>query len=185
MRSWLAPGEQVIVQSRPQARALTGPAVAFILIPAAGGFALAWLSHGGLARLPSQTAAWQEPLAIAVVVLGIAALVLYPLRRFLRWAGTRYTLTSRRMVVRRGWLHRERQDIALASVRNLGTRQSALQRILRSGNITLDMGFDGSAAISDIPEVARFRDLVLDAINELPHTALMGPEDDWNYAQDA
>ncbi|MDQ6739977.1 MAG: PH domain-containing protein [Actinomycetota bacterium] len=185
MRSRLAPGEQVIVQSRPQARALTGPAVVFILIPAVVGFALAWLRRGGLERLSSQTAAWQQPLASAVVVLGIAGLVLYPTRMFLRWAGTRYTLTSRRIIVRRGWLRQSRQDIPLGAVRNLGTRQSWLQRILRSGNITLDMGYEGSASVKDVPEVTRFRDFALDAINELPHTALTGPEGDWNYPQDA
>ncbi len=185
MRSWLAPGEQVIAQSRPQARALTAPSVVFILVPAVVGFAQAWLGRGELERLFSEAEGWHQPLASSVVVLGIAAELLYPLRMYLRWAGTRYTLTSRRIIVRRGWLLRSRQDIPLAAIRNLGTRQSWLQRILRSGNIALDMGYEGSASIKDVPEAARFRDFAIDAINELPHTALTRPEDDWNYAQDA
>jgi membrane protein YdbS with pleckstrin-like domain len=185
MRSWLAPGEQVIVSSRPQARSLALPAIVFILVPALVGFAQAWLGRGGLAKLAPQLAAWQPQVGLAVVVLGIAAEVLYPLRRYLRWAGTRYILTSRRITVRSGWLHRTRQDFPLATVRNLGSRQSPLQRMLRSGNIALDMGHGETSSIPDVPEVARFREFALAAISELPHVALADPADDWNYAGDS
>jgi membrane protein YdbS with pleckstrin-like domain len=185
MRSWLAPGEQVIVDSRPQAKSLTAPAVFFILIPALAAFALAWLGRGALGRLVPQIAGWKPQLMLAVVVLAIAAEVLYPLRRYLRWAGTRYTLTSRRIIVRSGWLHRSRQDLPLPAVRNLGTRQSPLQRILRSGTIALDMGHGETASLPDVPEVARFRDFALAAINELPHVALAGPGEIWHYAADS
>ena len=184
MRSWLAPGEQVIVSSRPQARSLALPAVVFILVPALASFALAWLDRGGLAKLIPQIAGWKPQLVMAVAVLAIAAEVLYPLRRYLRWAATRYILTSRRIIVRRGWLHRSRQDFPLATVRNLGSRQSPLQRMLRSGNIALDMGHGETSSMPDVPEVARFRDFALAAISELPHVALADPADDWHYAGD-
>ncbi|MDQ6752312.1 MAG: PH domain-containing protein [Actinomycetota bacterium] len=182
MRSWLAPGEQVIVDSRPQAKSLTGPAIAFVMVPALAGFALAWLGRGGLGRLVPQIAGWKPQLVLAVVVLAVAAELFYPLRRYLRWAAIRYTLTNRRIIVRRGWLHRSRQDFPLATVRNLGSRQSPLQRILRCGNIALDMGHGDTASLPDVPEAARFRDFALAAINELPHAALAGPGEDWHYA---
>ncbi|MCZ2402903.1 PH domain-containing protein [Paenarthrobacter sp. Z7-10] len=184
MRSWLAPGEQVIVQSRPQARSLTLPVAVFLVIPAVAGFALAWLSRGSVGRLAPALVGWQTALMTAVVVLASLAWIVYPLRRYLRWAGTRYTLTSRRIVVRRGWLRRSRQDIPLATVRNLGSRQSGLQRILRSGTIALDLGQGESALMADMPEVARFRNFALAAIDELPHSSLARPENDWNFADD-
>lgn len=185
MRSWLAPGEQVIISSRPQARSLTMPAVLFILIPALAAFVMAWLSRGELGRLLPQTANWKTELVSAVVVLALAAELLYPLRRYLRWAATRYILTNRRIIVRRGWLHRSRQDFPLAAVRNLGSRQSPLQRMLRSGNIALDMGQGETASLPDVPEVARFRDFSLAAVEELPHGAPDGPGNHWPYAGNA
>ena len=56
----------------------------------------------------------------------------------------------------------------LAAVRNLMVTQSVLQRILRSGNISLDTGYQGVVTIPDVPEAVRFRDFVLDAIDALP-----------------
>lgn len=184
MRSWLAPGEQVIVRSRPQAKSLTLPVLVFLLVPAAAGFALAWLGRGSLGRLAPALAGWQSALMNIVVVLALLLWILYPLRRYLRWAGTCYTLTSRRIVVRTGWLRRSRQDFPLAAVRNLGSRQSGLQRILRSGTIALDLGQGESAWMADMPEVARFRNFALAAIDELPHSSLARPENDWDYADE-
>ena len=62
-------------------------------------------------------------------------------------------------------------QISLASVRHVEVSQSLWQRILRSGNISLDTGHGVDAVIPDVPEVARFRNFVLDAIDELPDSA--------------
>ena len=48
MRLKLDPGERVIVITRPQARRLFWPAVAFLLVLAAGGFGAGWLSREDL-----------------------------------------------------------------------------------------------------------------------------------------
>ncbi|MDR6507384.1 hypothetical protein J2805_003089 [Arthrobacter oryzae] len=59
-------------------------------------------------------------------------------------------------------------QISLASVRHVGVSQSLWQRILRSGNISLDTGHGEDTVIPDVPEAAKFRNFVLDAIDELP-----------------
>ncbi|HEY8702356.1 MAG TPA: PH domain-containing protein [Arthrobacter sp.] len=169
MRKDLVPGEQVIVTTRPQPRKLAGAAAAFIAAPAAAAFASAWIISGGATRLiPPVSSAW-SPWPVTGCVLGAAWIWLaYCLPRLLRWQGTRYTLTSRRIVARYGMLRRRDQQVNLAAVRGLTVHQSVLQRILRSGNISLETGYQAVVTIQDVPEAARFRDFVLDAIGELP-----------------
>ncbi|SCC17314.1 PH domain-containing protein [Pseudarthrobacter enclensis] len=169
MRKDLVPGEQVIVTTRPQPRKLAGPAAAFIVAPAIGAFASAWIVRGEARRLvPALEARWTPWLVTACAAAVAWVWLGYCLPRLLRWHATRYTLTSRRIVARSGLMKRHDQQVALASVRNLSVRETVLQRLLRSGNISLETGHDGVVTFRDVPEVARFRDFILDAIGELP-----------------
>lgn len=169
MRKDLLPGEQVITVTRPQPRKLAFPGLLFILAPALGAFASAWIVKGEPARLlPLITREWTFWL-VAVCVAGVAWILLgYCLPRLLRWHATQYVLTSRRIVARYGMLRRRDMQISLASVRHVGVSQSLWQRILRSGNISLDTGHGADAVIPDVPEAAKFRNFVLDAIDDLP-----------------
>jgi membrane protein YdbS with pleckstrin-like domain len=169
MRKSLVPGEQVIVTTRPQPRKLAGAAAAFVLAPALAAFASAWIIRGGAARVaPALNWQWTPWLVTACVVAAAAVWLGYCLPRLVRWQGTRYTLTSQRMVARYGMLNRRDQQVNLASVRNLTVHESLLQRLVRSGNISLETGYQGVVTFPDVPEVARFRDFILDAIGELP-----------------
>ncbi|QCO97570.1 PH domain-containing protein [Arthrobacter sp. 24S4-2] len=172
MRRDLLPGEQVITVTRPQPRKLFIPALLFIVVPALGAFASAWIIKGEPARLvPLITGEW-TPWLVAVCVAAVAWILLgYCLPRLLKWHATQYVLTSRRIVARYGMLRRRDMQISLAAVRHVEVSQSLWQRILRSGNISLDTGHGVDAVIPDVPEVARFRNFVLDAIDELPDSA--------------
>ena len=178
MRRDLVPGEQVIVTTRPQPRKLIVPAAAFIAAPAAAAFASAWIIRGEAERLvPALSREW-SPWLVTGCILGAAWIWLaYCLPRLLKWQGTRYTLTSRRIVARYGMLKRRDQQVNLAAVRNLMLSQTMGQRILRSGNISLETGYQGIVTVVDVPEVARFRDFVLDAIDELPGDVAFGAAD--------
>ena len=100
----------------------------------------------------------------------------YCLPRVMTWHATKYTLTSQRLVARYGMLRRRDQQVSLATVRNVVIHQSLLQRVLRSGNISLDTGYPTSTVVPDVPEVATFRNFILDAINELPQGGVLGAE---------
>jgi membrane protein YdbS with pleckstrin-like domain len=178
MRKDLAPGEQVIVTTRPQPRKLIAPAAAFIAAPAAAAFASAWIIRGEAERLlPALSSEWSAWL-VSGCILGVAWIWLaYCLPRLLKWQGTRYTLTSRRIVARYGILRRQDQQVNLAAVRNLMLTQSMVQRILRSGNISLDTGYQGTVTFADVPEAVRFRDFILDAIDEMPGNVEFGTGD--------
>jgi membrane protein YdbS with pleckstrin-like domain len=169
MRKELLPGEQVIAVTRPQPRMLIVPALLFIAVPALAAYACAWIVKGGPAKLvPLVRAEWTVWLMGGCVVLAAWVLLGYCLPRALTWHATRYTLTSQRLVARYGMLRRRDQQVYLAAVRNVEIRQSLLQRVLRSGNISLDTGYPSSTVVPDVPEVGTFRAFILEAINELP-----------------
>jgi uncharacterized membrane protein YdbT with pleckstrin-like domain len=173
MRKDLLPGEQVIVMTRPQPRMLFIPAVVFVLVPALAAFASAWIIRGGLSRLvPVVSPDWTFWLVAGCVLAVLWVLCGYCLPRLLRWQATRYFLTSRRILARYGMLRRRDRQVFLASVRNVTVTQTLVQRMLRSGTISLDAGHEFSAVLQDVPEVATFHRFVLDAMDELPEDEL-------------
>jgi membrane protein YdbS with pleckstrin-like domain len=177
MRKELLPGEQVIVVTRPQPRALIAPALLFIVVPALAAYASAWIVKGGPAKLvPLVTQEWSVWLIGACVALAAWVLLGYCLPRALTWHSTRYILTSQRLVARYGMLRRRDQQVYLAAVRDVEISQSLLQRVLRSGNISLDTGYPASTVVPDVPEVVTFRNFMLDAIKELPQGGSFGAE---------
>lgn len=186
MRKDLVPGEQVIVTTRPQPRKLAGAALAFIVSPALAAFASAWIIRGEVRRhVPFLAAQW-NPWLVAACIGGAAWVWLgYCLPRLLRWHATRYTLTSRRIVARYGRLKRRDQQVPLAWIRNLTVHESLLQRLLRSGNISLETGQQGVVTFQDVPEVARFREFILDAIGELPDDRDVQPDGTTHYPAEA
>ena len=178
MRRVLLPGEQVIVVTRPQPRMLIVPALTFIVVPALAAYACAWVLKGGPARLmplvPKEWTPW-----LVAVCLALAAWVLlgYCLPRVIAWHATRYILTSQRLVTRYGMLRRRDEQVALAAVRHVAIEQSLLQRLLRSGNISLETGYPVGMVVPDVPEVATFRNFILDAIGDLPQGEVFGADD--------
>ncbi|WP_211882187.1 PH domain-containing protein [Pseudarthrobacter albicanus] len=177
MRKELLPGEQVIVVTRPQPRTLIVPALVFVVVPALAAYASAWIVKGGPGKLvPLVTRDWTAWLIGVCVALAAWVLLGYCLPRAMTWQATRYTLTSQRLVARYGMLRRRDQQVSLAAVRNVVIEQSLLQRLLRSGNISLDTGYPSGTVVPDVPEVATFRTFILDAIEELPPAAVSGVE---------
>ena len=177
MRRVLLPGEQVIVVTRPQPRMLIVPALMFIVVPALAAYACAWVVKGGPARLvplvPKEWTPW-----LLAVCLALAAWVLlgYCLPRVIAWHATRYILTSQRIVARYGMLRRRDEQVSLAAVRHVAIEQSLLQRLLHSGNISLETGYPLGTVVPDVPEVATFRNFLLDAIDDLPQGEASGAD---------
>ncbi|MDR7081355.1 membrane protein YdbS with pleckstrin-like domain [Arthrobacter ginsengisoli] len=180
MRKELLPGEQVIVVTRPQPRTLIVPALMFILVPALAAYASAWIVKGGPAQLipliKGSAKEWTPWLIGVCIALAAWVLLGYCLPRVMTWHATKYTLTSQRLVTRYGMLRRRDQQVSLHIVHNVVIHQSLLQRILRSGNISLETGYPTSMVVPDVPEVATFRNFILDAINDLPRDGVPGSE---------
>lgn len=182
----LEPGEQVIVAARPHAGPLLGPVLLAAAACSAGGFALGYL---GRDSLPEAVADWAFVLAPAVVVLTLLLLVRFCLPPVLRWNATRYVLTNRRLIQRRGVLRRREHDLPLASIYQLETRQGILQRMQRAGTLRIDLGRGRVIDYPSVPEVHRFKSIVLATIEQLPLTVMFdgvdieastGYDDDWS-----
>ncbi|MFC8302232.1 PH domain-containing protein [Specibacter sp. NPDC057265] len=154
MHKWLLDGEQVEIKCRPHARVLIWPITV-------GLFIILWGS-AGLAKLQpapfDDWAAGAEPLRGPAIVLLLAVvaflLVLYPLRRVLRWNSTRYVLTSRRLLVRRGLLQRSMESYFLEQLQEIRTVQSWRQRLVGSGDLQL---FLLAGSVRTVPEVPFLR----------------------------
>jgi uncharacterized membrane protein YdbT with pleckstrin-like domain len=74
---------------------------------------------------------------VAIVVF-VGVLVLSLLVGFVRRAATHYTITDRRLYIRRGILSRKEQHTVIERVQNVETRQSLLERLLRVGTVDFD-----------------------------------------------
>lgn len=142
-------GERVIARLRRHGRALVWPSLALAVVA----FGLAYL--GG--RMPEE---WQNlALLIAAVVL-IVALFLVPL---LRWLTVSYTITTRRLILRRGVLVHVRQELLHSRGYDLTVRKSALQRVFGSGDLLINTGLEHPVVLEDVPRA----DLVQDALHDL------------------
>ncbi|WP_341393882.1 PH domain-containing protein [Arthrobacter sp. G119Y2] len=179
----LAPGERIIVASRPHARQLVWPVVLAVLVCAAAGFVYGYLDRDSL---PGQVADWHAYLQASVVAVAAVLLARFSLPPVLRWAFARYIVTNRRLIHRQGVLRRRERELALASVFQLEAWQTVTDRMQRSGTLAVDVGYDRVVHYEHVPEVHKFKAIVLAAIGELPLTAMfdgvdMEGDGDYDY----
>jgi uncharacterized membrane protein YdbT with pleckstrin-like domain len=118
----LSPGEQVIFQGHPSWRAILGFYIKGVLIAAIVG-AVAKLLGAGSATV----------FLIVLVAIGITVLA-----GFVKRVATTYTITSRRLNIKRGIVSREIQETRLERVQNVNYRQSVYQRIMQIGDVDFD-----------------------------------------------
>ncbi|MBS1678774.1 MAG: PH domain-containing protein [Actinobacteria bacterium] len=122
----LSAGEQIIFQGHPSWRAIIG----FYL----KGLAIA-IALGIIAKLVSSTA---TVFGVVLVVLALTLLIGF----LKRWA-TVYTITTRRLNIKRGIISREIQETRLERVQNVNTSQTVYQRLVRIGDVDFDTAASG------------------------------------------
>jgi membrane protein YdbS with pleckstrin-like domain len=118
----LSPGERVIFQGHPSWRALLGFYLKGILVAAI---------LGALFKLFGASAA-----VVFLVVLALIGLTVVV--GFVRRMATTYTITDRRLNIKRGIVSREIQETRLERVQNVNYRQSVYQRIMQIGDVDFD-----------------------------------------------
>jgi len=118
----LSPGEQVIFQGHPSWRAILGFYLKGILIAAIAGV-LAKLFGAGSGT-------------VFLIVLVIVAVTV--LAGFIKRVATTYTITDRRLNIKRGIVSREIQETRLERVQNVNYRQSVYQRLMQIGDVDFD-----------------------------------------------
>ena len=125
----LHPGEQVIYDGRPSWRSVMAlylqGFVAGLVLGAIFWFAA---SHG-------------LGILVFLVCLGLAVLVGFVRRLFVR-----FTITDQRLRIQRGIISRRVQQTRIDRVQNVNTRQSPVERMLQVGTVDFDTaGGDGDA----------------------------------------
>jgi uncharacterized membrane protein YdbT with pleckstrin-like domain len=118
----LSPGEQVIFEGHPSWRAILG----FYLKGLLSAVILAVIAK--LAGAGSATV-----FLIVLVVFALTVLI-----GFVKRVATTYTITNRRLNIRRGIVSREIQETRLERVQNVNYRQSIYQRLMQIGDVDFD-----------------------------------------------
>jgi membrane protein YdbS with pleckstrin-like domain len=136
----LVEGETVAVDVRPHWWYLAGPVTALALVIA-----------GAVAALVEGVAAWVD----WVVVMVLAAAVVWMLGRYLRWVTTRMVVTSTRIVERRGVLGRSGREIPLSALTDISYHQTIFDRVIGAGDVLIESaGRDGREVFPDLPHPA-------------------------------
>jgi membrane protein YdbS with pleckstrin-like domain len=182
--AYLAQGESLLRETRAtRLHYFPGPIVALIIF---GVLALsAGLARAGSAGLPFLTptlalipAVFLDYVIIAFLILFLAALLWFFVR-YLRWARTVYAVTSHRVIVQRGIVGREFDEIPVQQVRGVDVRQSAGQRLLHYGTVRVSSeggtSLIGNEDWEGIPRPFEFQRLIESASQNLQRGWGAGP----------
>lgn len=117
----LSPGEQVLFEGHPSWRAILGFYLKGLLVA---------VVLGVIAKLvDGNTSAF-------LVILVVLAITL--LAGFVKRVATTYTITNRRLNIKRGIVSREIQETRLERVQNVNYRQTIYQRLMQIGDVDFD-----------------------------------------------
>ncbi len=146
-QSMLADGEKVVFTAHPHWKNLVGPVLVTAAAVAAVGYAL-------LELVPDPAAqAWQRWTFIVFAALVVLVFGIWP---FLAWVTSTDTLTTRRLISRRGILSREGKDIPIDRVHSVSYRRSLLDRILGCGTLVVQTaGDDSDVELYDVAHLER------------------------------
>lgn len=145
--------EQVIVRLRPHARRVFFPN---LLLPVIVG-AASWGTF-------TVDELWQ---VFAVLAAAVGLVLLFWAVPMVRWLNTRYTLTTRRMIIQRGLLARHRTELLHSRGYDVAVRQAGLQVLFRSGDVLINTGLDRPVILRDVPSAR----LVQSALSDLMEAA--------------
>ncbi len=143
--------EALVADLRPNIVALVVPAIVLVAVVAAVGFF-------GL-RLEG----WQRWAALGGGALVVLLAFVLPLWA---WASRRYTVTTRRTILRDGMLVRRRREVLHARVLEVVLRRGPLQVVAGSGDVILELGSGHVATIRSVRSPA----LVQAALTDLMET---------------
>jgi uncharacterized membrane protein YdbT with pleckstrin-like domain len=117
----LHPGEKVLFEGHPSWRAILGFYLKGALVAVVLGVVAKLIDGDGTAFL------------VILVVLGLTVLI-----GFVKRVATTYTITDRRLNIKRGIISKEVQETRLERVQNVNYRQSAYQRVMQIGDVDFD-----------------------------------------------
>jgi uncharacterized membrane protein YdbT with pleckstrin-like domain len=124
----LAPGEQVMFQGHPSWRSIIAFYIKGLFVVLIAAFVV-----GIVTNITGDDT--DAGLVALVAVVGVAVVVLAGL---IKRITVHYTITTRRLHIKRGIISREIQETRLERVQNVNYDQSMLQRLLQVGDVDFD-----------------------------------------------
>ena len=146
--------EAVIARLRSHSRAMVWPTIGLVAIVGLTAY------YGGSFDKP-----WINILIFVAAPLVAFFVWLVPL---LAWLGRNYTITTRRVILRSGFLVRVRQELMHSRGYDVTVRKTALQSMAGSGDVLINSGQENPVVLRDIPDA----DLVQAALHDLMEASL-------------
>ena len=140
--------ETPVLQVRRHGRVLALPVLLLLVVAAASGYFVG--------NLPESWMNWSAGLAAIAIVLLLGVVPI------LAWLASRTTITTRRVIVRQGFIVHRRSEIPLSRVREVRSKRGVMQRLFGSGDVELVVG-DAVTRVRDIPSP----NSVINALQEL------------------
>lgn len=144
-----AVAERAVVRLRRHARVLFWPSLVLIVVCAAVGYL------GG-----SITAVWQAAALYGGAFLVVLLLCVLPL---VAWLSRRFTITTRRIILRHGFFVQVRQELLHSRGYDISVRRTWVQSAFRSGDVVINSGLERPVVLRDVPKA----DLVQSALHDL------------------
>jgi uncharacterized membrane protein YdbT with pleckstrin-like domain len=162
----LHPGEQVLYEGHPSWRSILGFYIKGILATAIVALVV------GLVTTLGEGGA-DGGLVTIVALVGVALTILVG---FIKRVATSYTITNRRLHIKRGIVSRTIQETRLERVQNVNYNQSVLQRILQVGDVDFDTaaGDDYNFVFAGVAEPAHVVHMVDNATGTASPDGLSG-----------
>ena len=147
-------GEHVVVSTRTHPKVLLGPLALLVILLAVG--------------VVDQVVLEAHALHLVVWALVVLAILWFVGRPVLAWLAASYTITTRRLITRRGILTRKGHDIPLSRISDVAYKMGLIDRMLGCGTLKIsDASTDGEVTLPDIPHVEQ----VQRRLNDLLHSA--------------
>lgn len=157
----LTEDEEVVVEIRPHWVFLGRPLVV--------GLAVVALSIAVVVKFSD---APPDVLYVLLVLVGCSALWL--VARLVRWFATSLVVTTTRIVQRSGVLGRHGLELRLERVNQLSYHQSILDRIMRTGELHVEVGGEtGVVVFARVPRPAVVQSIVTEQIDALRHRSVV------------
>lgn len=148
-------GESVVVSTRTHPKALLLPVLALVVLLAVGVAVQVWVGTNVLTWI-----VW------ALVLIGVLWWFVWPL---LVWLAASYTVTTRRLITRRGVLTRHGHDIPLSRISDVEYEMGLIDRMLGCGTLRIsDASTDGEVVLPDIPHVEAVQRTINDLLHQEP-----------------
>jgi uncharacterized membrane protein YdbT with pleckstrin-like domain len=110
------------------------------------------------------TGNWIQWITVGIAVLLAIPLVIIPL---LAWRTTHYVITTHRVMVRKGIVNKSGKDITLSKITDVSFRQSALDRMVGSGTLSIESAGDSpNEDFEAIPRSDRIQQLLNHLIDQ-------------------